>query len=110
MRAIERWRVERAGTGARGQLSPERPGLLVIGGFHLQASDANDLERAATEYLKDATRKNRHEQLMGIVLVLFVSGFKRSATKVDVGAALSIRVVKHPGYRGDVGLNDGRVP
>lgn len=94
---------------ARGQLSRERPGLLVIGGFHLQAPDANDLVRAATDYLHDATRRGKHPQLMGILLVLFVSGFKRSATKVDVGAALDIRVVRHPGYRGDVGLRDGRV-
>ncbi len=102
--------VEKTVKRSREQQGGERPGLLVIGGFHLHPSDANDLERAATDYLAEAARKKKHTNLMGILLLVFVSGFKRTDTQVDVGAALYPRLVKHPGYQGAVGLHEGRAP
>src|SRR6266550_763112 len=102
--------VKRAGTGKGGQLAEGRPALLVIGAFHLKASDVKDFERAATDYLRKATEAGKHSHLMGIALLVFDTTITRSAARVDVLAYLNMRVTRNPGYTGGPMLKEGGVP
>jgi len=102
--------MKRAGTGKKGQLARGRPALLVIGGFHLAASDLRDFERAAADYLGDATKAGRHEHVMGIGMFSFGSTVARGATTWNVQATANMLVARNPGYRGEAALATAMPP
>ncbi len=97
--------VKGARTGEKGQLSRQHPGMLVLGGFHLEESDANDFQRAATDYLTRATKAGRHAHLMGIVLLSFGTAVARSTATSEVHATLRPTVAANPGYKGNISLS-----
>jgi len=94
--------VKGARTGTKGQLSRERPALLVIGGFHLAPSDVHDFQSAAAEYLRGATGAGKHAHLMGIGLLWFGSFPVHGPSGWTVTATLHMPVAVNPGYRGDI--------
>jgi hypothetical protein len=103
--------LKKAGTGGKGQLSRERPGLLVIGGFHLNDSDLDQLENACKSYLLDAARRKRHTQLLGISIVSVGVAAEAKFNAVGVverrvSGALQVRIAKNAGYVGAITLSD----
>lgn len=97
--------MKRAGGGAKGQLSRQQPGLLVIGGFHLYESDLSAFNQAATTYLTAATKGKRHAHLIGIGLVPFGTAVTRGPVTWAVRAMLGMPITQNPGYSGDVALS-----
>lgn len=58
-RRIVETALKKAGSGASGQLRPERPGVLLVGGFHLRKRDVDMLEGAATyEFARRPGKRN----------------------------------------------------
>jgi hypothetical protein len=109
-RSLVKTALKRAGTGVSGQLSPTRPGLLVIGGFHLRHQDIDTLARAATHLLEKAARAHHHAHLLGIMVidVGVLLEFKESPNTEFVRKPSSLvktRIVNHLGYHGDVKLS-----
>jgi hypothetical protein len=101
--------LNKARTGARGQLQQGKPGLLIVGGIHLNSVDLNMLERAADVHLARAAQQQIHKSLMGIVLIRIGADIsKRFSAVGEVTTSLSrqfeIRVSRHPGYVGPAEL------
>lgn len=99
-----------ARTGAKGQLSRQHPALLLIGGFYLDESNLRDFQRAATDYLRAATKAGRHVHVMGIALLTFGTAVARSATTSDVQGTLRATVAVNPGYKGEIALSTAPAP
>jgi hypothetical protein len=102
--------IKKAGTGERGQLSSRESGLLVIGGFHLGLPDLDTLERAASDYLREAARRKRHPQLLGIGIVTVgvntEAGFNAvGVVEQKLFGVVQVRVAKNSGYKGEMDLS-----
>jgi hypothetical protein len=91
-------------TGASGQLNPEHPGLLLLGGFHLSDLDVRSLENAAADVIAETPRRTH---VAGVVLfsigVLFrqMLGPRFSG---DLDPIFRMKVVANPNYAGRVRL------
>lgn len=101
--------LKKAGTGRKGQLSRDKDGLLVVGGFHLNRSDLDRLERAAERLLKNAKRAGTRRSLLGISIVNLGSTVERSFSATGepawkIGSEFAMRIVRHPGFKGDLVL------
>jgi hypothetical protein len=102
-----------AGTGRRGQLSPERPGILVIGGFHLALDEVATLRDAA---LARFTADQAHVAAVMVVSLTVHSGGLQRADLVEVpdgsrmGSAIVHLVALNPGYTGPIGLRARDTP
>ena len=102
--------MKHARTGGKGQLAQGQPALLVIGGFHLAASDLRDFERAATAYLEKKAKAGQHRHVMGIGVFSFGSTVVRGATSWNVQPTANMLVAKNPGYEGEVALATAMPP
>ena len=102
--------MKHARTGGKGQLAQGQPALLVIGGFHLAASDMRDFERAATAYLEKKAKAGQHRHVMGIGVFSFGSTVVRGATSWNVQPTANMLVAKNPGYEGEVALATAMPP
>lgn len=95
-----------ARTGEGGQLGPDHPGLLVLGGFHLAERDLRLLERAAAAVL--ATPPRPH--IAGVALLsigVMLSGslpdsFDKPVPSGSLNGLLTVRLVSNPLYTGSV--------
>jgi len=102
-----------AGTGRRGQLSPERPGILVIGGFHLALDDVAILRDAA---LACFTADHAHVAAVMVVSLTMHSGGLQRGDLVEVpagsrmGLAIVHLVALNRGYIGPIGLRARDTP
>ena len=76
--------------------------MLVIGGFRTWASDLQDFEAAAADYLGDAVRKGEHKHVLGIGLLSFLTLVGRDPTQQSAQAALKMAYVANPGYEGTI--------
>ena len=109
---IVRNAVSKAGTGTRGQLSPEHPGLLIVGGLHLRTTDVDRLEGAARAVTAERPRHRTH--IAGIAAVAVgssVEGFGADSGGLTVGqdismsAIASVRIALNPNYSGDTAIS-----
>lgn len=57
--------VRSAGTGPTGQLRPDRPGFLMVGGFHLATAEMRHLEEASASSL----RRRQADHVLGVGVV-----------------------------------------
>jgi hypothetical protein len=103
--------VKKAKTGKKGQLARKQPGILVIGGFALSEAELDLLNKAATEYLKNATKKGLHSHIIAVSVMSM--GTMPEATlkgpqspEISISGTLSVRVAKNPGYSGDINLSE----
>ena len=102
---IVRRQLRSAGTGARGQLSPQRPGILVIGGFHLRKADLELLKELAVELLPRAPGGRKH--IAGVVVlsvgllaenIVFEPDRIVSSSETLLHPIIQVRVAKNPSY------------
>jgi len=109
--AIVERAMKKAQTGHKGQLARRKPGMLVIVGFHLSASDLQRLETAARAYLANASVARRHAHIIGIAVLSMgaeeqavVQG--RAITARRLAGTLQVRLARNPGYRGLIRLSN----
>jgi hypothetical protein len=95
-------------------LKPDGSGILALGAYHLGDGGIDVLKAAAENVLRRQT--GRKEHLAGIVLaelsyqtepVVDASGYIISTS---FAPTLENRLVRHPGYRGDLELHEGEPP
>jgi len=104
--------VDRAASSRRGQLDTRYSGLLAIGAFHLRSSEVEQLVAAAERVL--ARQENRKSHLAGVIISVHsfatqtvgIQGIAQS----QVSPSLENRLVRHPGYRGDLSIEEGFPP
>jgi hypothetical protein len=111
--------LKKAGTGSKGQLSPEHSGLLVIGGFHLSERDFDLLERAAIGILADKGGQKSHI----VAIAIFSFGVwdqpvlidtlaspdhppNRLGGKVLLNGVLVYRLAHNPAYNGEFKIDN----
>lgn len=104
--------VSSAGTGERGQLSPEHPGLLIVGGLGIRSTDVDCLEAAGRFVLNERPDERVHIQGVSIVIVgSLLEGITadRSGPKVggqiSAGATVAIRNALNPNYSGETTID-----
>lgn len=104
--------VSSAGTGERGQLSPQHPGLLIVGGLGLRSTDVDCLEAAGRFVLTERPDERAH--ITGISLVTVGSLLDgvaadrsdvRVGPQISAGATVAIRIALNPNYTGETTLN-----
>jgi hypothetical protein len=79
--------MKHAGMSATGQLPPDAPGLLVLGGFHLSEREVAHLEHAARALV--ALRLTNKPHIMGISLVVLGATVEGAASVGPGGVRLS---------------------
>ena len=89
------------------QHESDSSGILVIGGFHLDAETVDTLVEARSRILERQQHRKRH--LAALAFVVFSSniasvGMGREYQELQVAGTLNVRVVLHPGYRGDLAV------
>jgi hypothetical protein len=89
--------LKRTVSGAHGQLSGG-DGILAICGFSLERADLDVLESTARSLL--GSRAHRHVRFVGIVLATV--GFTSQDDGRAIAGSADIRLVMHPGYKGDL--------
>lgn len=113
VRIVER-QVKKAASSKSGQLKPDGSGILALGAFHLGEGVLDVLKAAVENVLIRQTGRKQH--LAGIVLAELSY---RTETVVDergrivitsFAPSLENRLVRHPGYRGDLDLHEGEPP
>ncbi len=102
-----------AGTGPRGQLSPDRPGLLAIGGFNLREIDLETLQEASRGLLLRTGGWRRH--IVAISILSFgIASLPSEITGREEGetieAIFDIRTSLNPQYTGNAALNQSLRP
>jgi hypothetical protein len=98
--------IRDAGTGSRGQLSPNRPGLLIVGGFHLQERDLDALEEASKRLLLRTGNWRKH--IAGISVLSL--GIYVDHVNPRIEQALSIRISLNPQYTGQTAIDQSERP
>jgi hypothetical protein len=112
VRVVER-QVKKAASTRHGQLKPDGSGILALGAYHLGEGATDLLKAAAESVLRRQT--GRKEHLAGIIVAELSY---QTETVVDAsgqvistfGPTLENRLVRHPGYRGDLELHEGEPP
>ncbi len=105
--------VKKAASARSGQLDPNFSGILAIGAFHLTPSELEELISAAQRVLEG--QQSRKPHLAGIIVSAFgytldTLGDVQGAPRIQFAPSLRTRVVRHPGYRGDLAIEEGRSP
>jgi hypothetical protein len=95
--------LSEAGTSVGGQLGPDRPAILVVGGTQIDAVSFERLERACTYWLQRPIRTPDH--LLGIVIsrIFFKVGVVDS--RVQVILSHESRIRRNPRYSGSLRLH-----
>ena len=115
-RRIVQKAVNDAGMSEAGQLAPDAPGVLVIGGFHLSERDVVALEHAANFVVAQKMTTKPH--IMGISLIVLgvavhgVRSLGPGGLDVAPGGSISPTVqvlnARNPSYVGGIGFSEGR--
>jgi hypothetical protein len=99
--------LRRAGSTGQGQINPEFSGIVGIGAFHLGTGGIEVLEAAASHVLERQQAQARKQHIAAIVL--FEMTYETMELKGPGGASMITlmpvmrnRMVRHPGYRGDL--------
>jgi hypothetical protein len=105
--------MDSAGPSGGGQLSPERCGILVIGGFARKLADMKTLHRAGSALFRKRTLSHIGAILfisMGLHLkdVQMVNGVPRPVTGSKASMNLYIELCRNPKYLGAIEISDGR--
>jgi hypothetical protein len=104
--------VNRAASTKSGQLNPAHSGILAIGAYHLGEGGIDVLEHAAADVL---AQQGEHKKHLAAVVVceqtchLEVAPQGRGPIPV-MHPILQTRIVRHPGYGGDLKVEEGAQP
>jgi hypothetical protein len=104
-----------AGTGPRGQLSPDRPGLLIVGGVHLQEEDLDTLEEASKRLLLKTGSRRKHIAGISILSIGIYVGLQDGSSIHDQGQViieqtLSVRITLNLQYSGNAIIDKSERP
>jgi hypothetical protein len=104
-----------AGTGPRGQLSPDRPGLLIVGGLHLQEGDLDTLEEASKRLLLKTGSRRKHIAGISILSIgTYVSlqggSSIHNQSQPTIERTLSVRITLNPQYSGNAVVDQSERP
>lgn len=111
---VVRKAMTKAGSGTGGQLGPEHPGTLVIGGLNLRTQDMIELERSAEVVLRERPDKRMH--IGGVVLINsshVVEGVNMTKKGLSLGPTIATtpvlqpRLVTNSFYRGETEFTSG---
>jgi hypothetical protein len=105
--------VNKAASARRGQLDPDSSGLLVIGTFHLAPEEVEELSSTAGRILEG--QRSRKPHLAGVVISAFsyTIGTVANAeglSRIEFASSLQTLVVRHPGYQGNLSIEEGLPP
>jgi hypothetical protein len=104
--------LKKAASTARGQLDPRHSGIVAVGGFHLGAGALDCLADAARRVLNRQAQAERKGHLAAVVVselsyeTRTVRQPDGSAELVHFSTTLTTRLVRHPGYRGELSIAD----
>lgn len=105
--AIVRKAIREADTKKGGQLDPQTPGILLIGGFHLSDEEMAHLENASRELLKNDVLHRRHVSAIVVLTIrVIVEGTEGGKTtlKTMIKPVISYGVAVNPHYDGSISL------
>ncbi len=98
---LVRTAVRRAGPGPRGQLPPQNPGILLLGGYSVSGATLSALERAAHEFLLQGSTGVAH--LVGIGFSVVQIGKKAHPPEMGAARVMPVYNVQvNPHYHGPV--------
>ena len=93
-----------AASSSRGQLDPSCSGVLAIGGYHLGEGGVEALEGAVTEVL--GRQRHRKPHVVGVIVCQASYRYSKSKAGISMMPTLHQRLVRHPGYMGDLDVRD----
>ena len=109
---IER-QLKAAASSKGGQISTEHSGIVAIGGYHLGRGVLDQLEDVGRDVLARQVHRKKHlaalvltEMTYEIVTVVHESGEQVTGFT----PILDSRLIKHPGYSGDLEIHDTEPP
>ena len=112
VRLIER-QVKAAASTKKGQLSAEDSGILAIGGYHLGPGALDTLENAAEIVLGRQADRKRHLAAVVVTQMSYeiVSTVGEDGRETSsLSPTLENRLIRHPGYGGDLTMDEGQPP
>jgi hypothetical protein len=101
--------LKKAGTGRRGQLSPPRSGMRMVGGLHLRQADVGLLNSAADRLLARTGASRSHILAVAFCsLGLAVTNFEMrdgrlvpvAGSEAQLQPSITLEIAPNPGYRG----------
>ncbi len=104
---IVRKAIREADTRKGGQLDPQTPGILLIGGFHLSDEEMAHLEKASRELLENDVPHRRHVSAIVVLTIrVIVEGTDRGQTTINttIKPVISYGVAVNPHYDGSISL------
>jgi hypothetical protein len=107
---VER-QLNRAGSTARGQINPEFSGIVGIGGFHLGLGGLEVMEAAAIRVLDRQRERKQHIAAIGLFELTYETGVQVPHDRTPQATftpAMRAKIVRHPGYRGDLQIAEAR--
>ncbi len=91
-------------TGTGGQLSPEYPGLLLLGGFHLSELNVRVLEKAAADVIAESPRRMHVAGVVLFSIGLLMTQMPGPRFSGNLDPVFRMKVVANPDYAGRVRL------
>jgi hypothetical protein len=107
--------IKKAASTGSGQLDPQQPGILVVGGFHLGEGSLDNLAAAALNLLKRESERE-HKRHLAFVIVADLTyevqtGADATGNAVEFFRPLvETRFVRRPGYSGSFDLRRAAPP